>query len=119
MPFRCTCLRCQQLKNVGSGIFTDYQGVVWGFIGLIIVENIINALMDTQLQISRLYLAICLLLLRTAVRRTLNIPGDGCTDCLVSVCCTPCAITQIVGQLWIKPEERPGCDFSEKPAELL
>jgi Cys-rich protein (TIGR01571 family) len=68
--------------------------------------------------LTSLFLFIVLFQLRTATRELHNIPGSCCNDFCCALCCTCCTLTQLVGQLWARPEEVPGCTFSDAAAGM-
>jgi hypothetical protein len=55
---------------------------------------------------------------RKATREHHNIPGSCCEDFWCSWCCSVCTLTQVVGQLWARPESVPGCTFNDQAAGL-
>jgi len=60
---------------------------------------------------AQLFLVIVAFLVRRATRELHGIPGSCCCDFWTSFCCTFCTITQLVGQLWSRPDHIPGCNF--------
>jgi Cys-rich protein (TIGR01571 family) len=72
----------------------------------------------TSYNLSKLWLFVAIFMLRGFIRQRNNIPGSACEDCCTAWWCAPCAVTQMLGQMWATPEQQPGCDFSEAPAML-
>ena len=57
--------------------------------------------------------------LRRLVRARLHIPGSCLGDLACTFFCAPCALTQMVGQLWRRPAATPGCTLcSDEPGGL-
>jgi Cys-rich protein (TIGR01571 family) len=108
-----------KLQAAGVNYCLDFKGVVWAFVAFLVVDAILNSLNpDNAFEFSHLFLFIVLFQLRGLVRTQQKIPGSCCGDCMCALCCAPCAVTQMVGQLWVKPDEQPGCHCSEAPATL-
>lgn len=108
-----------------------YQRIVWGFIILVIigmltgrpshVEQFPNGeYVEVQgsdgINLQGLFILVCVIILRTAMRKRLSIPGTGCNDCCVSAFCMPCVLTQMQSQLWKQPEVTPGCSCGNAEA---
>jgi hypothetical protein len=78
----------------------------------------------TQWKIQRLFtlgqifLIAVLVQVRRATRLYHNIPGSCCEDCCTSYFCMACTVTQVVGQLWARPAEVPGCTCGDQAAHL-
>ena len=63
-----------------------------------------------------LFNLIVALSLRGSVRKLRQIRGNFFEDLCVTCFCTPCAVTQMVMEMWSIPSQTPGCDLSQAPA---
>jgi Cys-rich protein (TIGR01571 family) len=107
-----------KMRSVGANYCLDFRSIVLAVCFLFILDVIWGGAMHSSYNIRGLFAFVVLFQLRGIVRRKHNIPGGDCNDCCVSFWCAPCAITQIVGQLWKNPEEVPGCSCNEDAAQL-
>ena len=41
--------------------------------------------------------------------------SNFCSEIMTSCCCGPCAILQLAYQIWARPDDNPGVDFSSMP----
>jgi Cys-rich protein (TIGR01571 family) len=57
--------------------------------------------------------------LRAMTRKILGIEGSCFDDCLLSTCCTPCTVIQMVDTLWENPKAVPGCSIGSAVAEVV
>ena len=67
------------------------------------------------------FLFICLVLIRGRIRKLYEIT-EGCgvaEDLCLSWFCFPCALAQVVGQVWKDPAKVPGCNLSTKPVFIV
>ena len=69
-------------------------------------------------QLNKLWLFGVIWYLRSALRARQGIPGNGLEDCCTAFWCAPCAVTQMLAQMWAKPEVQPGCQCTEASAML-
>ena len=96
----------------------NFKFIVYISVALFVVDLVMSSA-GAQTSLTKLFLAIAIWQLRTMLRKRQNIPGGNCEDCLISFFCSPCAVTQMVGQMWARPEQSPGCTFDESPAALV
>lgn len=89
------------------------------FLMLLVIQLIVFVATGASIPFPFLFLAVAVSQLRGVVRQLYHIPGGGVSDCLVSWCCLPCAVTQLSGQVWTAPDVVPGCDCSSHPAECV
>ena len=124
MAWFCTCFPLGQLaskaKNNGMPIadWMTFQNVVLATIAVRVLDLILSAV-GISLNLSWWFMGCIIFTLRKVVRRHHNIPGEDCEDCLLSFCCVPCTVTQMVHQMWANPDQAPGCTFDESPAMLV
>jgi len=57
--------------------------------------------------------------LRGSAREALGIPGSGGDDCWHAFCCQPCTIIQMVGSMWVNPQQKPGCSVDKEVAYVV
>ena len=93
----------------------NYSVIVTVTVVLLILDGALAFALHWDTRFHRLWITIILLLLRGKSRQLRQIRGSCCEDCLAAFCCTPCAITQMVGEMWHDPEKKPGCDCSVGP----
>ena len=93
----------------------NYSVIVTVTVVLLILDGVLFALLRWDTDFCQLWIIIILFLLRGKSRQLRQISGSCCEDCLAAVCCTPCTITQMVGEMWHDPKKKPGCDCSVGP----
>jgi len=125
MAWCCGCISLGQistkLKNLGFSYCLDFKGIVLCYVAALIIDSALTTVGDEETNsysISRLVLFVVCFQLRRATARILLIRSTCIQDCLCAYFCLPCAITQMVGQLWHNPKVVPGCDFSAEPGHL-
>lgn len=69
--------------------------------------------------LSSAFIIIAVFILRRRVRTLYRIGGGTCSDFLLSFCCTPCTIRQLVSQLWRDPRAHPGCGVDSSEAHWV
>lgn len=113
----CPCFPSGQiaskLKAAGLPTCMGYSAIVLTFIGLTVLDLLLT-LAGADLNPQYIFIVIVLIKLREIVRHHYQIPGGWCNDCFASWCCMPCAIQQLIGQLWAVPQQDPGCSTGEK-----
>jgi len=96
--------------------FWDFNFVVAGFAVFFVIDLIMNAAAGFSANLSNLFLFVAMWQLRTKLRERHNIPGSCGEDFCTAFWCGPCTVTQLLGQMWVKPEVQPGCQFDEAVA---
>jgi Cys-rich protein (TIGR01571 family) len=130
----CSCFQlgqiAEKLRNTGSRYCLSMQQIVWITVILWILSAVLSVVTsqpgdessdnnnNNTYHFASIFLFIVACQLRTHVRRARRIDGDGCGDCCATFWCGPCAMTQMVGEMWSQPEVTPGCDCSERAASL-
>ena len=118
----CGCFPLGQiaskLRTMGTNYCLGYQGIVYGFLLLCILDSIFGSSNNPSTGLSGAFIAVVVFQLRRLVRAHFGISGSCLSDGLASIICGPCAIIQMVHQLWEVPENIPGWDTSEAPAML-
>lgn len=124
MAWCCQCFPVAQIagKLMKRGVPSSqacggYYVVLPIFFVAIILDMVFSA-MNIPFSYFRVIVAcVFLTFLRGALRKQNSIPGSSVEDCLYSWCCSPCTITQMVGQMWKVPDRHPGCEFDDKVCE--
>lgn len=106
------CCSCVLLGKVTDRLKTHtFNCLVGGFFIALILESVLNGV-GVPIPFSSLYMIFFTAETRTKMRQALNIPGNGCEDCLVSVFCMPCTLAQMARQVFAYrgPFDCDGCN---------
>lgn len=122
MAWFCACIPLAQiaskLKTVGNPYCLDYKGIIWTSLFVMFVDLLFSS-NGGESSFFSIFIWILTFQLRQIVRTRFNIYGGCIEDVFLSFFCTPCVITQMVGQLWATPSVVPGWDVTESPAFIL
>lgn len=123
MAWCCTCFPiaqlAQKLRNARVEFCMGYKEIIGWFCLLLLIQVILGMVVTFRMDIATLFLTVVLVQLRGTVRQIYNIRGDCCMDVLSSLFCAPCTVMQLIHQMWVQPDQTPGCDFSEHPAMVV
>eukprot|EP00616_Rhizochromulina_sp_CCMP1243_P010081 CAMPEP_0118981704 /NCGR_PEP_ID=MMETSP1173-20130426/31136_1 /TAXON_ID=1034831 /ORGANISM="Rhizochromulina marina cf, Strain CCMP1243" /LENGTH=205 /DNA_ID=CAMNT_0006932147 /DNA_START=72 /DNA_END=689 /DNA_ORIENTATION=+ len=124
MAWFCACFPVAQmlekLKLAGMPLCMDYRSFLITWVVLLVVGVVLGILVGGgNFDFASLLLMVVLVQIRGSVRLRYGIPGNCCCDCLASFFCTPCTVTQLIGQMWSNPNDNPGCVCDQTPASIV
>ena len=121
----CPCVPLGQMADKLNTVFgsqndpvLNYSVIVTVGVVLWILDAVLSSVLRSDTDFALLWIIIIAFLLRGKIRQLRQIRGSCCEDCLTAFFCTPCSITQMVGEMWHDPNKMPGCNWSAGPGAL-
>jgi Cys-rich protein (TIGR01571 family) len=118
---QCGCFPLGQMADKLSSVtggqkdpVLNYKVIAAVGVALWIIDAVLNTVVELDTNFQGLWVIIIVFLLRGKIRQLRQIEGTCCEDCLTAFFCTPCSITQMVGEMWHDPKQKPGCNWQEK-----
>ena len=122
---QCGCFPLGQVADKLNTVFgsqndpvLNYSVIVTVGVVLWILDAVLSSVLRSETDFALLWIIIIAFLLRGKIRQLRQIRGSCCEDCLTAFFCTPCSITQMVGEMWHDPNKMPGCNWSAGPGAL-
>ena len=118
----CSCFQLGQisakLHALGNyGCTLGYKPIVIIAVLLFLLDQIVSEDGSSGTwQMFFLFIVACQL--RAHVRHIRGIEGDPMRDCFATLCCLPCSVSQMVGEMWKEPSQHPGCHIGADQGEV-
>ena len=117
----CACLPAGQISGKLKALGLDAMGhwaVVQIYVALYVLDIILETTVGIDMNVHLIFLTFVLFKARTQIRVKMGIPGSPMEDCCIACWCQPCALQQMIGQIWHHPSSTPGCAVNDHVATL-
>lgn len=125
----CFCswmMNCVPIGHLAEkmGFCLNFNKIVFGIVFLSILEFACYTFKKSRpasfiiFVLHSCIVVVSLVQIRKLIRNRYRIPGSSFIDFWTIVCCLPCSIMQLVSQIWIKPEETPGCSWDKSAGHM-